>query len=39
MSQHPPDDNPDAIPLPAPLHRISTKPVLGGLINEYEAAA
>jgi putative transposase len=39
MSLRAPDDSPDDIPFPAPVHRISRKPVLGGLINEYEAAA
>jgi putative transposase len=39
MSLRAPDDSPDDIPFPAPVHRISRKPVLGGLINQYEAAA
>jgi len=32
-----PTDDPGVIPLPA--HRIRRAPVLGGLINEYKAAA
>jgi putative transposase len=32
-----PADDPSVIPLPA--HRIRRTPVLGGLINEYEAVA
>jgi putative transposase len=39
MSLRAPDDSPDGTPLPAPVHRISRKPVLSGLINQYEAAA
>jgi hypothetical protein len=39
MSLRAPDDSPDGMPLPAPVRRISRKPVLGGLINEYKAAA
>ena len=39
MSLRAPDDSPDIIPFPAPADRIRRKPVLGGLINEYEAAA
>jgi putative transposase len=39
MSLRAPDDGPVTIPLPALPHRISRKPVLGGLINEYQAAA
>jgi putative transposase len=34
-----PDDSPDTIVPPPPAHRINRKPVLGGLINQYEAAA
>jgi hypothetical protein len=33
-----PDDSPDIIPFPAPTDRICRKPVLGGLINQYQAA-
>jgi len=32
-----PTDDPNVIPFPA--HRITRRPVLGGLINEYEPAA
>jgi len=39
MSLRAPDDNPDVIPFPAPPHRIRRKPVLGGLINQYEITA
>jgi len=39
MSLRAPDDSPDIIPLPAPAHRIRRKPVLGGLINQYQPAA
>jgi hypothetical protein len=39
MSLHAPDDSPDIIPCPAPAGRIRRKPVLGGLINQYQAAA
>ena len=39
MSLRAPDDSPDIIPLPALADRIRRKPVLGGLINEYEPAA
>jgi hypothetical protein len=39
MSLRAPDDSPNIIPFPAPADRIRRKPVLGGLINEYEAAA
>jgi putative transposase len=34
-----PDDAPNVIPFPAPPHRIRRQQVLGGLINEYRAAA
>jgi hypothetical protein len=34
-----PDDSPDIIPFPAPADRIRRKSVLGGLINDYKAAA
>ena len=36
---HAPDDDPNVIPFPIPADRIRRKTVLGGLINEYEAAA
>jgi len=39
MSLRAPDESPDIIPLPAPAHRIRRKPVLGGLINQYQPAA
>lgn len=39
MSLRAPDDSPDIIPFPAPPGRIRRKSVLGGLINQYEAAA
>ena len=39
MSLRAPDDSPDIIPFPAPADRIRRKSVLGGLINEDEAAA
>jgi putative transposase len=39
MSLRAPDDNPHIIPPPAPPDRIRRNPVLGGLINQYEAAA
>jgi putative transposase len=39
MSLRAPDDSPDIIPLPAPAHRIRRKPVLGGLISQYQPAA
>ena len=39
MSLRAPDDSPDIIPFPAAADRIRRKPVLGGLINQYEAAA
>jgi transposase InsO family protein len=34
-----PDDNPNVIPIPVPVGRIRRRRVLGGLINEYQAAA
>ena len=39
MSLRAPDDQPDIIPFPASPDRIRRKPVLGGLINQYQAAA
>jgi putative transposase len=39
MSLRAPHDNPDIIPFPAPPYRIRRKSVLGGLINQYQAAA
>jgi len=39
MSLRAPDDSPNILPLPASPHLIRRKPVLGGLINDYEAAA
>ena len=39
MSLRAPDDSPNIIPSPALADRIRRKPVLGGLINEYEATA
>jgi hypothetical protein len=39
MNPRAPDDSPNIIPFPAPADRIHRKPVPGGLINEYEAAA
>jgi hypothetical protein len=39
MNLRAPDDSPDITPLPALVHRIRRKPVLGGLINQYQAAA
>ena len=39
MSLRAPDDSPDIIPCPAPAGRIRRKPILGGLINQYQAAA
>jgi transposase InsO family protein len=39
MSLRAPDDSPNITPFPAPADRIRRKPVLGGLINEYKAAA
>ena len=39
MSVRASDDSPDIIPLPAPTYRIRRKPVLGGLINQYQPAA
>lgn len=34
-----PDDDPNVIPFPTPTEQIRRKPVLAGLINEYEPAA
>jgi transposase InsO family protein len=34
-----PDDAPNVVPFPAPLHRIRRRQILGGLINEYQPAA
>ena len=34
-----PDDTPSVIPFPAPPHQIRRGQLLGGLINEYHAAA
>jgi putative transposase len=34
-----PDDPPNVIPFPAPPHQIRRRPLLGGLINEYQPAA
>jgi putative transposase len=39
MGLRAPDDSPDIIPFQAPTGRICQKPVLGGLINQYQAAA
>jgi len=39
MSLRAPDDGPNIIPFPALADRIRRKSVLGGLINEYRAAA
>jgi transposase InsO family protein len=39
MGPRAPDDSPDIVPLAAPAHRIRRKPVLGGLINQYQPAA
>jgi len=39
MNLRAPDDNPDTIPFPVQSGRIRRKPVLGGLINEYQPAA
>jgi transposase InsO family protein len=39
MSLRAPEDNPDFIPFPPSGDRIRRKRVLGGLINQYEAAA
>jgi putative transposase len=39
MSLRAPDDSPNIVPFPAPADRIRRKPVLGGLISEYQAAA
>lgn len=34
-----PDDDPDVFPFPVPAGRIQRTAILGGLINEYDAAA
>ena len=39
MSLRAPDDSPGTIPLPVPSDQIRRRPILGGLINQYEAAA
>jgi putative transposase len=39
MDLRAPDDSPETIPLPVPPDQIRRKPLLGGLINQYEAAA
>jgi hypothetical protein len=39
MSLRAPDDSPNIIPFPAPADRVQRKPILGGLINEYQATA
>ena len=39
MGLRAPDDAPDVIAVPGPVTRIQRRPVLGGLINEYERAA
>jgi putative transposase len=39
MSLRAPDDSPNTIPLPPPPDQIRPKPVLGGLINQYQTAA
>lgn len=39
MNLRAPDDSPDIIALPALPDQIRCKPVLGGLINQYQAAA
>ncbi len=39
MSLRAPGDSPDTIPFPAPPDQIRRQSVLGGLINQYEAAA
>lgn len=39
MSLRAPDDDPNVIPFPARADRVRRKPVLGGLIHEYETAA
>lgn len=39
LSLRAPDDDPNVIPFPTSTEQIRRKPVLGGLINEYEPAA
>jgi putative transposase len=39
MDLRAPDDDSNVIPFPAPADRIRRKPVLGGLMNEYQAVA
>jgi putative transposase len=39
MSLRAPDDSSNIVPFPAPADQIRRKSVLGGLINEYQAAA
>ena len=39
MSLRAPDDGPDVIAFPARADGVRRKPVLGGLIHEYEIAA
>ena len=39
MELRAPSDDSNVIPFPAPAGRIRRKPVLGGLINEYQAVA
>jgi len=39
LSLRAPDDDMNVIPAPTRVDRIRRKPVLGGLINEYETAA
>jgi putative transposase len=39
LSLRAPDDDPNVIPFPVPASRVRRKAVIGGLINEYDAAA
>ena len=39
MELRAPSDDSNVIPFPAPADRIRRKPVLGGLMNEYQAVA